>query len=80
MVPYNASGVQNKAVQLKGVEAYSNTLSLLWDQWLRDRHYSIPDMRLVWGKGVSGSGGIEGGWERLCQGRVGPEEGLMYLI
>jgi hypothetical protein len=77
-VQYNTSGVQDVAMQLNGAEAYFNTVTQLWDQWVRDRHRSIPDMRVVWGKGISGTDGIEGGWKRLCQGQVDPQEGLVY--
>ena len=77
-VQFNASDVQGVVMELRGAEAYFNTVSSLWDQWLSDRYRSIPDMRIVWGKGISGADGIEGGWERLCQGRVGAEEGLVY--
>lgn len=77
-VQYNTSGVQDTVMQLNGAEAYFDTISPLWDQWLRSRHRSIPDMRIVWGKGISGADGVEGGWQRLCQGLVGGGEGLVY--
>jgi hypothetical protein len=40
----------------------------------------MPDMQINVGKGITGSGGIEGGWERLCRGYVGTTEGLVYKL
>ncbi|KFY61870.1 hypothetical protein V496_04829 [Pseudogymnoascus sp. VKM F-4515 (FW-2607)] len=77
-VQYNTSGVQDTVMQLNGAATYFDTVTQLWDQWLRNRHRSIPDMRIVWGKGISGADGIEGGWQRLCQGLVDGGEGLVY--
>lgn len=79
-VQFNASGVQDTVMQFNGAEAYFDHITPLWNQWERTRHRSIPDMQIVWGKGISGAGGVEGGWERLCQGRVGAEEGLVYRL
>ena len=79
-IQYNTSGVQGTVMQSIGAEFYFSTLDSLWDQWLRDRPLSMPDLRLDWGHGISGAGGIEGGWTRLCQGRVGAEEGLVYRM
>lgn len=77
-VQYNTSGVQDTVMQLNGAGTYFDTVTPLWDKWLRNQSRSIPDMRIVWGKGISGADGIEGGWQRLCQGLVGGGEGLVY--
>ncbi|KFY46199.1 hypothetical protein V494_00551 [Pseudogymnoascus sp. VKM F-4513 (FW-928)] len=77
-VQYNTSGVKDTVMQLNGAGAYFDTFNPLWDQWLRNQQRSIPDMRIVWGKGISGADGLEGGWQRLCQGLVDGEEGLVY--
>ncbi len=79
-VQYNTSGVQDRVIECRGAKAYFESVEPLWDQWLRTRQRSIPDMRIVWGKGISGAGGIEEGWTRLCQGRVAAEEGLVYQM
>ena len=79
-VQYNTSGVQDTVMQSVGAESYFSTLNPLWNQWLRDRPRSVPDLQIEWGKGTSGAGGIEGGWKRLCQGQVSADEGLVYRI
>lgn len=79
-VQYNTSGVQDAVMQADGAEAYFDKLARVWDEFYRTRHASIPDMRIIWGEGISGPGGIEGGWEKLCKGRVGGSEGLVYRL
>lgn len=37
-------------------------------------------MQLVWGQGIAGPMGIYGGWEKLSNGAVRPEEGLVYAL
>lgn len=34
-------------------------------------------VKLSWGNSMKD---VERGWERLCKGAVGPEEGLVYLL
>ena len=60
-VQYNTSGVQDAVMQANGTEAYFDKLAYVWDEWHSTRHASIPDMRIVWGEGISGASGIEGG-------------------
>ncbi|KAL5353806.1 hypothetical protein ACLOAV_001848 [Pseudogymnoascus australis] len=67
-VQYNTSGVQDTVMQLNGAATYFDTVTQLWDQWLRNRHRSIPDMRIVWGKGISGADGIEGAGKGSAKG------------
>jgi hypothetical protein len=79
-IQYNTSGVQDTVLESVDPEAYFETKNKLWDQWLDTRHLSVPGMQIVFGSGVSGADGIEGGWERLCHGEVGSEEGLVYKM
>ena len=77
-VQYNTSGVQDAVMRADGAEAYFDQLTHRWDEYYRARGASAPDMRITWGEGVSGDRGVEGGWERLCKGQVGGDEGLVY--
>jgi len=79
-VQYNTSGVQDTVLESMDQEAYFGTQKELWNQWLDERHLSVPGMQIVLGSGVSGIDGVEGGWERLCHGEVGAEEGLVYKM
>ena len=79
-VLFNTSGVQDTILESVGAEAYFATKSAQWEKWLDVRHLSEPGMKIVFGSGVSGAGGVEGGWERLCHGQVGAEEGLVYKV
>jgi hypothetical protein len=79
-VQFNTSGVQDRVTGSVGANAYFESVESLWDQWLRTRQRSMPDVKIIWGKGVSGVGGIEGGWTRLCEGRVAPGEALVYQM
>ncbi|KAI2674363.1 hypothetical protein CBS147333_8208 [Penicillium roqueforti] len=79
-VQYNTSGVQDTILESVDPETYFKTRGEQWEKWLDDRHLSVPGMQIVFGSGVSGPNGIEGGWERLCHGQVGAEEGLVYKM
>jgi Protein of unknown function (DUF2855) len=79
-IQYNASAVQTAAMEISGTDTYFHTLTSLWLLWLENRHQFVPDLQILWGKGVSGADGIEGGWEKLCQGKVNPDEGLVYQL
>ncbi len=79
-IQYNTAGVLDTVLHSNGAETYFETVTPLWEQWLRERHRSVPDMRIVWGKGVEGDEGVEGGWGRLCQGQVGAGEGLVFWM
>jgi hypothetical protein len=79
-VQYNTSGVQDTILASGDAEGYFATRSAQWEKWLDERHFSVPGMQIVFGQGVSGAGGIDGGWEKLCNGQVAPEEGLVYKM
>ncbi|PKX91135.1 DUF2855 family protein [Aspergillus novofumigatus IBT 16806] len=79
-IQYNTSGIQDAIIDRDGAEAYFGNVSRRWKEWLADRASAIPDMQLVWGEGIDGDNGIYGGWERLSNGEVRPEEGLVYAL
>lgn len=78
-VQYNTSGVQDTILATQDVGAYFATKATQWEKWLDERHLSVPGMQIMFGRGVSGDG-VEAGWERLCNGQVGAEEGLVYKL
>ncbi|KAI9042433.1 DUF2855 family protein [Aspergillus affinis] len=79
-IQYNTAGVQDTLLQGNIPDDYLNAVNKRWNQWLDERNVAIPDMRLVWGSGVDGPQGIDGGWQRLCHGDVGSEEALVYEL
>ncbi|KAF7128418.1 hypothetical protein CNMCM5793_003148 [Aspergillus hiratsukae] len=79
-IQYNTSGVQDTVIEREGAQTYFRKVSRRWKEWLADRASAIPDMQLVWGQGIAGENGIYGGWEKLSNGAVRPEEGLVYAL
>jgi hypothetical protein len=79
-VQMNTSSVQDCALQIQEPKAYFDELHQRWKQWLDNREAAAPDLRLIWGDGIAGTSGVEGGWDALCQGKVKPEEGLVYRV
>ncbi|KAJ6015296.1 Protein of unknown function DUF2855 [Penicillium herquei] len=76
----NTSGMQDSAIDSFGVEKFFQTISASWEELLNARHKWAPDLKIVWGHGISSDRGIEGGWTRLCRGEVGAEEALVYRL
>ncbi|TAQ87670.1 hypothetical protein B7494_g4021 [Chlorociboria aeruginascens] len=79
-IQFNTSGVRDTAMEREGTAAYFEKVALLQSQWNTDVPKFVKDMKLVWGKGVKGEDGIEGGYERLVRGEVAPHEGLVYRL
>ncbi|GFF41977.1 hypothetical protein IFM51744_04987 [Aspergillus udagawae] len=79
-IQYNTSGLQDTIIEREGAATYFGKVTRRWKEWLTDRASAIPDMNLVWGQGIDGENGIYGGWERLSNGQVHPEEGLVYAL
>ncbi|GFF81012.1 hypothetical protein IFM60648_05897 [Aspergillus lentulus] len=79
-IQYNTSGAQDTIINREGAATYFGKVSCRWKEWLADRASAIPDIQLVWGEGIAGDNGIYGGWERLSNGDVHPEEGLVYAL
>ncbi|KAL3443602.1 hypothetical protein BJX65DRAFT_285077 [Aspergillus insuetus] len=79
-VQMNTSAVQERALQIQDPKAYFDELHQRWKQWLDNRETVAPDLRLIWREGIADGNGVEGGWEALCQGKVKPEEALVYRV
>lgn len=79
-IQFNTSGVRDTLMESMSRAKFFKVLNEAWRQWLADRPTSVPDMNLVWGKGVSGADGLEGGWNTLCQGQVKAEEAMVYTM
>lgn len=79
-IRFNTSNVKDEAIRIAGANQYHETVQVVWEEWLQDRWNNVPDLKIVWGKGVAGDQGIEGGWERLCRGSATVTEGLVYRL
>ncbi|KAF7126023.1 hypothetical protein CNMCM5793_002382 [Aspergillus hiratsukae] len=79
-IQYNTSGIQDTIINREGAATYFGKVSRRWKEWLAHCASAIPDMRLVYGQGIAGENGIYGGWEKLSNGAVRPEEGLVYAL
>ncbi|KAL4949550.1 hypothetical protein BDW69DRAFT_174219 [Aspergillus filifer] len=77
---FNTSPILEVAIKQKGLVKYHEEVKERFDLWLEKREDAAPDLELVWGEGVAGEKGIEGGWERLCNSQVKPDEALVYRI
>jgi hypothetical protein len=80
IIQLNTSPILSAALEVQGARKVYEGLERRWEHWLANREVAAPDLRLVWGKGITGEEGIEGGWDRLCQGGVKPEEALVYRL
>ncbi|KAI9370362.1 hypothetical protein BJX61DRAFT_544691 [Aspergillus egyptiacus] len=79
-IQYNTSGIQDTVINREGAATYFGKVSRRWKEWLAHRTSAIPDMGLVYGQGIAGENGIYGGWEKLSNGAVRPEDGLVYAL
>lgn len=79
-VQFNTSAVRDSAIAQTTIEDFYDQVQLVWDDWMGVSREIMPNIQLRIGHGVSGDGGIEEGWRRLCQGAVGTEEGLVYTM
>lgn len=76
----NTSQIRDSALRAVGPKAFYEAIDSVWNDWLRVSLSIMPDLQVVWGDGVSGDNGIERGWQRLCKGEVGAQEGLVYRL
>ncbi|KAL5342197.1 hypothetical protein BJX70DRAFT_338341 [Aspergillus crustosus] len=76
----NTSGVKEAVMKARGPGVYFDELERRWNHWVENREHAAPDLRIVWGEGVQGSNGIEGGWDALINSKVKPEEALVYRL
>lgn len=71
----NASAMRTQAMEKNGEQRYYDDFAKVWD--LVKKGSYIQGMQLVWGEGMEDLGR---GWERLCKGEVGPDEGLVFSL
>jgi hypothetical protein len=79
-VQFNTSDVRDAVIEQGTAQGFYNQVQLVWDDWVGVSHGIMPDIQVSLGRGVSGDQGIENAWERLCQGAVGTQEGLVYVM
>jgi hypothetical protein len=60
-VQMNTSAVQERALQTQERKEYFDALLQRWNEWLDNREAVAPDLRLLWGEGIAGGNGVEGG-------------------
>jgi hypothetical protein len=71
----NASALRSQAMEILGDKQYFLDFMQEWNQFKGQG--GIAKLRLVWGEGM---GDVAKGWERLCKGEVGPDEGLVFSL
>lgn len=76
----NTADILDEVLTLVEEPAYVDDLRSNWEEWIGDKESNIPDLELVWGRGVSGEHGIHAGWDRVTTGSVAPHEGLVYRL
>ncbi|KAJ5222912.1 uncharacterized protein N7469_009152 [Penicillium citrinum] len=79
-IQYNTAGVVDSVIASQGAEALHTDLANALEDFMSERHLSMPDLNLVWKDGVVGGDGIEGGWDLVCNGRIGANEAYVYRV
>lgn len=69
----NASTVRSQAVNILGEQKYFDELGKELSAFKEQG--GVKGVRLVWGHGMEDLGKA---WERLCEGKVGPDENLVF--
>ena len=75
-VQMNTSDIRDAAMERDGAEAYFKDVMEAWGKFVQ--RGSASDFKLEIGQGVAGSNGFEGGWTRLCEGKVIGDLALAY--
>lgn len=76
--PSNASTLRDAGMKFYGEAEYLGDLTQEFDRFLESD--CISALKLVWGKGLTGPGGLEGGWDHIVSGKMGAAEGLVYRL
>ncbi|KAH7356762.1 hypothetical protein BKA65DRAFT_214418 [Rhexocercosporidium sp. MPI-PUGE-AT-0058] len=71
----NTSAIKDQAIEILGEQKYFDEFGR--DYALFKEQGTVKGLRLVWGDGIDAVGK---GWERLCKGEVGPDEGLVFNL
>ncbi|KUJ10978.1 uncharacterized protein LY89DRAFT_723476 [Mollisia scopiformis] len=72
---FNASIVRGKAIEVLGEKRFFEELMREWKVFKEGG--LVESLRLVWGEGMEGVGK---GWERLCEGGVSADQGLVFSL
>ncbi|KAH8685567.1 hypothetical protein BGZ60DRAFT_426056 [Tricladium varicosporioides] len=71
----DASSVRTQAMEITGRKKYFEDFLQEWES-VKENGF-VKGVRLVWGESMEDVGK---GWDRLCRGEVGPDEGLVYML
>jgi hypothetical protein len=71
----NASGLRDAGISILREEKYFDDFFNDWNQCKAGGGFK--GLKLVWGEGMEELGK---GWEKLCKGEVGPDEGLVFSL
>lgn len=74
----NASVQRDAGMMYYGEAEYLGDLDREFDRFIDNE--CVNALKLIWGKGMRGNNGVEGGWERVCSGNLGAAEGLVYRL
>ena len=75
-VQMNTSGIRDAAMEIHGAEAYFKNVMDAWQQF--NRSDSVSDIRVQVGEGVAGDNGFEGGWTKICEGKIPADVAMAY--
>lgn len=70
-----ANDMRLRAMEKLGEREYWDGLNSAWEEF-RDRGV-IKGLKFKWGEGMDD---VKEGWDALCKGNVGPDEGLVFLL
>lgn len=70
-----ANDMRLRAIEKLGEREYWERLNSAWEEF-RDRGV-IKGLKFKWGEGMDD---VKEGWEALCKGNVGPDEGFVFLL
>lgn len=76
----NTADILDQVIASCGKQAYHDELRSNWEEWVSSKERHIPDLELVWGRGVSGESGVHAGWDRVTNGSIAPHESLVYRL
>lgn len=74
-VQYNTSGVRDRAMKTAGAAEHLGALDTAWERCYLENGLGEINLRRL--TGVGGTGGIEGAWQDLCDGKVTPGVGII---
>ncbi|OCK74904.1 hypothetical protein K432DRAFT_386526 [Lepidopterella palustris CBS 459.81] len=76
--PSNTSTQRDAGMKYYGEAEYLEAVDREFDNFIE--YPGVQALKLVWGEGMKGPDGVEGGWNRICSGSLGAAEGLVYRL